>query len=120
VIFGGTKATTSILDGSQGILKNSQIINHGMAVGVPFVASPPTITTLVFTNCTDSFYFDWVMRASSPVMTGECFPENIHDDSDGDYDFIYDGPVDSEYDSLFGPQQSTTEYDASVQLATTQ
>jgi hypothetical protein len=74
-----------------------------MAVGVPFIASPPTITTPVFTNCTDSFYFDWVMRLSSPVMMDECFPENIHDDSDEDYDFIYDHPVAGEYDSLSSP-----------------
>jgi hypothetical protein len=31
----------------------SQIINHVKVVGVPFVASPPTIVSAVYTNCTD-------------------------------------------------------------------
>jgi hypothetical protein len=99
--------------------KISQIINHVTEVGVPFIASPPTITSPVFTNCTDFFNFDWVKRASSPVMLDECFPENIHDDSDFNYDFVYDGPVVGEYNSLFSPQKSTTEYAAAIQLATT-
>jgi hypothetical protein len=90
--------------------KISQIINHVTAVGVPFVTSPPTITSPVFTNCTDFFNFDWVMRASYPVMMDESFPENIHDDSNFHYDFVYDGPVVGEYDSLFNPQKSTSEY----------
>jgi hypothetical protein len=33
-----------------------QIINHVKVVGVPFVASPPTIVSSVYTNCTDSFF----------------------------------------------------------------
>jgi hypothetical protein len=49
----------------------------------------------------------------------ESFPENIHDDSDFDYDFVYDGPVVGEYDSLFSPKKSTTEYAAAIQLSTT-
>jgi hypothetical protein len=39
----------------------------------------------------------------------ECFPENIHDDSDVDYDFVYDSPAVGEYDSLFNPQKLTTD-----------
>jgi hypothetical protein len=85
---------------------------------VPFVASSPTITSPVFTNCNDFFNFDWVMRVSSAVMRDACFPENIHDDSDFDYDFVYDGPVVGEHDSLFSTQKSTTEYAAEIQLAT--
>jgi hypothetical protein len=53
-------------------------------------------------------------------MMDECFPEKLHNDSDADYDFIYDGPVAGEYDSLFSPQQSTTEYAEAIQLSTTQ
>jgi hypothetical protein len=33
----------------------SQCINRVKVVGVPFVASPPTIVSAVYTNCTDSF-----------------------------------------------------------------
>jgi hypothetical protein len=44
------------------------------------------------------------MRVSSPVMMDDSFPENIHDDIDFYYDFVYDGPVVGEYDSLFIPQ----------------
>jgi hypothetical protein len=45
-----------------------QIINHVKEVGAPFVASPPTITSPIYTNCTDSFYVDWAMKAPTPVM----------------------------------------------------
>jgi hypothetical protein len=34
----------------------SQIINRVKEIGVPFVASPPTIMTPVYTNCSDSFF----------------------------------------------------------------
>jgi hypothetical protein len=98
--------------------KISQIINPAKAVRVPFLASTPTITTPVFINCTASFYFEWTMRASSPVMMDECFPERLHNDSDNDSDFIDDVPVAGEYVSLFSPQQSTTEYAAAIKLAT--
>jgi hypothetical protein len=60
----------------------NQITNCVKELGVPFVASPPTITTPVYTNCTNSFFFDWVMRAQSPVMMDECFPERLDDDSE--------------------------------------
>jgi hypothetical protein len=65
------------------------------------------------------FNFDRVTMASSPVMMDECFPENIHDDSDFHYDFVYDGPAVGEYDSLLNPKKSTAEYAAAIQLATT-
>jgi hypothetical protein len=99
----------------------SQIINHVKEVGIPFVVSTPTIIAPVYTNCTDSFFFDWVTRAPSPVMMDKCFPERLDDDIDEefDYDFINDGAVAVEYYSLFTPQQSTTEYAAAIQLATT-
>jgi hypothetical protein len=34
----------------------SQIINHVKIVGIPFVASPPTIVSAVYANCNDSFF----------------------------------------------------------------
>jgi hypothetical protein len=34
----------------------SHIINRVKVVGVPFIASPPTIMSEVYTNCTDSFF----------------------------------------------------------------
>jgi hypothetical protein len=52
-------------------------------------------------------------------MMDKSFSENIHDDSDLDYDFVYDGPVVGEYESLLSPQKSITEYAAAIQLATT-
>jgi hypothetical protein len=58
-----------------------QIINRVKEVGVPFVASPPTLTSPVYTNCTALFYFDWVMKPPTPVMVDECFPERLNDDS---------------------------------------
>jgi hypothetical protein len=72
-------------------------------------------------NCTDSFYFDWVMKAPTPVVMDECFPERLDDYSDDEfgYDFIDDGEMTGEYASLFTPQQSTTEYAAAIQLSTT-
>jgi hypothetical protein len=74
----------------------SQISNRVKEVGVLFVASPPTITDPVYTNCTDSFYFYWAMKAPSPVLMDECFPERLNDDRDDefDYDFIDDGEMD--------------------------
>jgi hypothetical protein len=54
--------------------KVCQIINRAKVVGVPFVASPPTIVSAVYTNCTDSFFPDWLMKAQSPVMIDEPFP----------------------------------------------
>jgi hypothetical protein len=44
-------------------------MNRTTEVGVPLVASPPTITDTVYMNCSDSFYFDWVMKAPHPVTT---------------------------------------------------
>jgi hypothetical protein len=98
----------------------SHIINRVKEVGVPFcVASLPTITDPVYTNCTDSFYFDWAMKAPTPVMMDDCFPDRLDDNSDKefDYEFIDDGEMTGEYYSLFVPQQSTTEYVAAIQLA---
>jgi hypothetical protein len=101
--------------------KMSQIINRVKEVDVPFVASPPTITAPVYTNCTDSFYFRWVMKAPSPAMMDECFPERLNNDSDDEFDYycIDDGDMVGEYAFLFTPQQLTTEYAAAIQLATT-
>jgi hypothetical protein len=101
--------------------KISQIVNRVKEVGVPFVASPPTITAAVYTNCTDSFYFDWVMKAPTLVMMGECFPERLNEDSDDEfeYEFVDYWEMAGENTSLFNPQQSTTEYAAAIQLATT-
>ena len=98
-----------------------QILNRVKEVGVPFVASPLTISRPVYTNCTDSFYFDWIMTAPSPVMMDECFPERLEDYSPGqfEFDFLNDGAVSGEYSSLFSPQQSVTEYASAIQLATT-
>jgi hypothetical protein len=75
--------------------KLSHIINHVKEVGVPFVASPPTLTAPVYTNCTDSFYFDWVTKPPTPVIIDECFPERLDDNSDDefDYDIIDDGEM---------------------------
>jgi hypothetical protein len=72
-------------------------------------------------NCTDSFYFDWVMKALSPVMMDELFPERLDEDSDDefDYNFIDGGDMAGEYSSIVIPQQSTTEYAAAIQLSTT-
>jgi hypothetical protein len=100
--------------------KVSQIINHAKEVGVPFVASPPTIMVPVYTNCTDSCFFYWVTRSQSPVMMDECFQERLGDASEEEFDYnlINDGAVVDEYSSLFTPQQSITEYAASIQLAT--
>jgi hypothetical protein len=62
------------------------------------------------------------MKAPSPVMMDECFSERLDDDSDDefDYNFTRDGEMAGEYDSLFNPQQSTTEYAVAIQLATAQ
>jgi hypothetical protein len=48
--------------------------------------------TPVYTNFTDSFFCYWVMRAQSPVMMDECFPERLDDDSEEEfyYNFIKD------------------------------
>jgi hypothetical protein len=75
--------------------KTIQIIKRVKEVGIPFVASPPKITAPVYLNCTDSFYFDWVMKTPSPVIMHECFQERLDDDSDDafDYDFIDDGKM---------------------------
>jgi hypothetical protein len=58
-------------------------------------------------NCTDSFYFDWVMKAPTPAMMDEFFPERLDNDSDHkfDYAFIGDGEVAGEYASLFAPRK---------------
>jgi hypothetical protein len=55
--------------------KIGQIINHLKEFGVPCIASPPTIDSPVYTKCTDLFYFYWVMKAPTPVMMGDFFPE---------------------------------------------
>jgi hypothetical protein len=99
-----------------------QITNRVKVVGVPFVASPPTIVAAVYTSCTDSFLPDWVMKAQSPVMMDEPFPVRQEEDSEEEfyYGLAHDSiPVVGEYASLFSSQQSTTEYDAAIQLATT-
>jgi hypothetical protein len=46
------------------------------------------------------------MKAHSPAMMDECFPERLDDDSDDefDYDFIDAGEMAGEYASLFTPQ----------------
>jgi hypothetical protein len=61
------------------------------------------------------------MRAQSPVIMDESFPERLDDDREEEfyYNFIDDSPVVGEYSSLFTSQQSTTEYAAAIQLATT-
>jgi hypothetical protein len=76
--------------------KLSHIINHVKEVGVPFVASPPTLTAPVYTNCTDSFYADWEINAPTPVRMDDCFPERLNDDSDDEleYDLIADVEMD--------------------------
>jgi hypothetical protein len=86
----------------------SQIINRVKVVGVPFVASPPTIVSPVYTNCTDSF-FDWVTKAQSPVMMDESFPVRL--DEDSKEEFYYNlanetSTVFGEYSSPFTLQQS--------------
>jgi hypothetical protein len=67
-----------------------QIINRLKQVGVPFYASPPTLNSPVYTNCTDSFYFDWAMNPHTPVMMDECFSERLGNNSDDEFecDFI--------------------------------
>jgi hypothetical protein len=52
-------------------------------------------------------------------MMDECFHERLDEDTNDDYAYIYDVPVAGEYASLFGPEQSTTEYSAAIQLSTT-
>jgi hypothetical protein len=62
------------------------------------------------------------MKAQSPVMIFESFPVRLEKDSEEE--FYYNlanesSPVVGEYSSLFTSQQSTTKYDAAIQLATT-
>jgi hypothetical protein len=60
------------------------------------------------------------MRSQSPVIMDDSLPERLDDDSEEEfyYNFINDSsPVVGEYSSLFTSQQSTTEYAASLQLA---
>jgi hypothetical protein len=100
----------------------NQIINRVKVVGVPFVVSPPTIMTPVYTNCTAYFFLDWVMKAQSPVMMDESFPVRRDEDSEEECynNFVNESsPVVGEYSSLFTSQQSTTKYAAAIQLATT-
>jgi hypothetical protein len=60
------------------------------------------------------------MKVPTPVMIYDLFLEILDNDSDDefDYDFIDDGEMAGEYASLFTPQQSTTEYDPAIQIAT--
>jgi hypothetical protein len=60
----------------------SQITNRVKEVGVLFVASPQTLRVPVYTNYTDFFFFEQVIRAQSPVMTDERLPERLDDDSE--------------------------------------
>jgi hypothetical protein len=81
----------------------SQIINHVKVVGVPFVASSPTIVAAVYTNCT-GFLFNWVMKSQSPVMMDESFPVRLEKDSEEGFYYNLANesrPVVGEYLSLF-------------------
>jgi hypothetical protein len=62
------------------------------------------------------------MKAQSPVMMDESFPVRLGEDRE-EY-FYYNlvnesSPVVGKYSSIFTSQQSTTKYDAAIQLATT-
>jgi hypothetical protein len=52
-------------------------------------------------------------------MINESLPKNIHDDSDFDSDFVYDGPVFGEDDSLFSNTvgHHTTNHQSSLPLS---
>jgi hypothetical protein len=99
----------------------SQIINHVKVVCVRFVPSPPTLMTPVY-KIAPILSFDWVIKAQSPVMMDESFPVRLDEDSEEEfyYNFVNgSSPVVEEYSSLLTSQQSTTEYSAAIQLATT-
>jgi hypothetical protein len=62
------------------------------------------------------------MKAQSPVMMDESFPLRLEEDIEEE--FYYNlanesSPVMGEYSSLFTSQQSTAEYAAAIQFATT-
>jgi hypothetical protein len=59
-----------------------QIINRAKVVGVPFFASPPTIVSAVYTNCTNYVFSDWATKAQSPVMMDDPFPVRQEEDSE--------------------------------------
>jgi hypothetical protein len=62
------------------------------------------------------------MNAQSPVMMDEPFPVRREEDSEEEFHYDLEtesSPVVGEYASLFTSQQSTTEYAAAIQLATT-
>jgi hypothetical protein len=62
------------------------------------------------------------MKAQSPVMMDEYFPVRLEEDSEEEFYYNLENessPVVGEYSSLFMSQQSTTEYAAAIQLATT-
>jgi hypothetical protein len=63
------------------------------------------------------------MKAQSPVIMDESFPVRLEENSEEDFYYNLANKsslVVGEYSSLFTSQQSTTEYAAAIQLATTQ
>jgi hypothetical protein len=104
--------------------KISQIFNLVKEVGVPCVSSPPTLTAPVYRKCTDSFYFDWVMNPATPVMIDECSQRDLMTILMTNSTmmslmmgrWLVNMLPSSPHDNM---SQSTTEYAAAIQLATT-
>jgi hypothetical protein len=106
VILGVTRAIIIILDGSQAIqIKLAILSTVSRKLVTHFFASPSTITSPVYKNCTGSIYLDWAMKTPTPVLRDECFPERLDDDSDDefDYDCIGAGEMDGSYALLHPP-----------------
>jgi hypothetical protein len=97
VTSGGTKATITISDGSHRIFSR----------WCPFRCMTTNNHDTSIYKFHRFFFFDWVMKAQSPVIMDESFPVRLDEDSEEEfyYNFVNESsPVLGEYSSLFTSQ----------------
>ena len=104
--------------------KVAEIQQFSKVFGVPFTAPIPTITSPVYINCSDIFYFDWVRCAISPRLTSEEIPRrpavsNNFGVGPMGFEELGTGVPPSEYSQLLSQQSLTSEYADAIHLATT-
>jgi predicted glycoside hydrolase/deacetylase ChbG (UPF0249 family) len=80
------------------------------------------VTQPVYSNCGDTFIFEWIMQSPIPILVTDALPlrkgdGSLSEDSDDSFEVHFD-PNYSDYNLMANSQYKETKYSQELKLAT--
>jgi hypothetical protein len=99
----------------------AHIINS-KKLGIPYAPNVKKVTQPVYSNCVDSFIFEWIIQSPIPTLVTNALPVikgggSLSEDSADSFEVNFD-PNYSEYDLMANRQYKETKYSQELKLET--